>query len=166
LHSDSFTFEHETIDFTNSPVQTPGIMNSLGSKFRNLMSGRRDDPTRSSKRSSVTTTQVHFTSMPSDQNEVWDGSDNSYLNDPSSSKRLTIAHYHYTDSDGYNSVCVPPEFSGPEVVKKLSGDKSSGLTPMSEAIMKPIRNFRSRGQSSEGGRARNYKTVAVEQEGD
>uniref|UniRef100_A0A914Q7S2 Uncharacterized protein n=1 Tax=Panagrolaimus davidi TaxID=227884 RepID=A0A914Q7S2_9BILA len=41
LHSDSFTFEHETIDFTNSPVQTPGIMNSLGSKFRNLMSGRR-----------------------------------------------------------------------------------------------------------------------------
>uniref|UniRef100_A0A914YQK6 Uncharacterized protein n=1 Tax=Panagrolaimus superbus TaxID=310955 RepID=A0A914YQK6_9BILA len=103
--------------------------------------------------------------MPSDQNDVYDGTDNSYLNDPPSSKRLTIAHHHYTDSDGDNSVCVPPEFSGPEVVKKLSGDKSSGLTPVSEAIMKPIRNLRSRGQSSEG-RARNYKTVAVEQEGD
>uniref|UniRef100_A0AC34GUF2 Uncharacterized protein n=1 Tax=Panagrolaimus sp. ES5 TaxID=591445 RepID=A0AC34GUF2_9BILA len=39
LHSDSFTFEHETIDFTAVP--NPGFMNSLGCKVRNLMSGRR-----------------------------------------------------------------------------------------------------------------------------
>ena len=119
-----------------------------------------DDPSKPSKRTSVTTTQVHFTSMPSDQYDVYDGTDNVYSTDPTatSSKRLTIAHHHYTDSDGDNSVCIPPEFSGPEAAKKLSGDKSSGLTPMSEAIMKPLRNLRSRGQSSEG-RANSYKAM-------
>uniref|UniRef100_A0AC34QUA2 Uncharacterized protein n=2 Tax=Panagrolaimus sp. JU765 TaxID=591449 RepID=A0AC34QUA2_9BILA len=160
-HSESFTFEHETIDFV--PVQTTGIMDSLSGKFRSLMGGRKEDLTKTNKRASITTTQVHFTTMPFETCEVYDGTDHkrydidNAISADQSKDRLIIAHHHYDDS-GDNSVCVPPEFKGPEVAAKLIGDKLSGHTSAAQTLIKPLRNLKSRGQSREG-RAGSYKAI-------
>uniref|UniRef100_A0A7E5A1U2 ANK_REP_REGION domain-containing protein n=1 Tax=Panagrellus redivivus TaxID=6233 RepID=A0A7E5A1U2_PANRE len=150
-HSQSFTVEHETIDFTETP--NPGIMDSLGCKLRSIMAGRREDTSKSNKRASITTTQVHFTTMPHEIPEVYDGT-NPTGTPTSNVERLTIAHHLLDGEDGDNTVCVPPEFKGP-------GDRPSGSGAVSSVLMKPLRNLRSRGSSSEG-RARNYKCVPVD----
>lgn len=118
---------------------------------------------RPNKRASVTTTQVHFTTMPFDQCEVYDGTDHkrfdidNAISDDQSKDRLTIAHHHYDDF-GDNSVCVPPEFSGPGISTKLMGDKLSGHTSTAQSLIKPLRNLKSRGQTRDG-RAENYKAI-------
>lgn len=104
--------------------------------------------------------------MPVDQCEIYDGTqqrrydiDNAISAD-APRDRVTIAHHHFEES-GDNSVCVPPEFSGPDMSKKTflpPGDKASGYTSAAQTLMKPLRNLRSRGQSREG-RAGNYKAI-------